>query len=181
MILRAITLAGGVAGAAGLSQYPEFSQQYTQNLAGQVTALQVVVADFDASAARSGLSREQALSEMTGTSFLEDRRVDMARTFARYDAIGDHLSALQTATPMARLTMPHRLGDGDTFASTWAQFKPAMPLTSAGMVSAVVGFAGGWAAALAAISLLGWPFRRRRVVARKDPPLSAQQDGIRDQ
>ena len=50
MILRALTLAGGLTGAAVSSQFPEFSQQYTQRLGGAVDALAVVVADFDAMA-----------------------------------------------------------------------------------------------------------------------------------
>ena len=56
-MLKFLAIAGGLAGAAGLSQYPEFSQQYTQRLGGQVDALSEVVADFEASAMRSGLTR----------------------------------------------------------------------------------------------------------------------------
>lgn len=39
MIGRVLALAGGLSGAVGLSQFPEFSQQYLQRLAGQVDAL----------------------------------------------------------------------------------------------------------------------------------------------
>ena len=53
-MLKFLAIAGGLAGAAGLSQYPEFSQQYTQRLGGQVDALSEVVADFEASAMRCG-------------------------------------------------------------------------------------------------------------------------------
>ncbi|MEO1364377.1 MAG: DUF2937 family protein, partial [Pseudomonadota bacterium] len=61
MIARALMLAGGFAGAALTSQFPEYSQQYTQRLGGAVDALAEVVADFDASARAEGLSREAAL------------------------------------------------------------------------------------------------------------------------
>ena len=47
MITRTLVLAGGVAGAAILSQFPEYAQQYTQRLGGAVDALGQVVADFD--------------------------------------------------------------------------------------------------------------------------------------
>jgi hypothetical protein len=90
MIIRAAALAGGLAGAAGLSQYPAFTQQYTQHLAGRIEALSVVTADFDASAARAGLTRDEALAQMTGTDFLEDRRADMTRAFARLDRLTAH-------------------------------------------------------------------------------------------
>ena len=46
MIIRAITLAGGLAVGAGASQFPEFSQQYAQRLGGAVDALGEVVRGF---------------------------------------------------------------------------------------------------------------------------------------
>ena len=49
-IAKALCLAGAFVGGGSLSQYPEFAQQYTQRLAGQVDALGQVVADFDRSA-----------------------------------------------------------------------------------------------------------------------------------
>jgi len=83
-MIRVMALAGGVAGAATFSQYPEFAQQYTQRLAGQVDALTTVVMDFDTSALAAGLGREAALAEMTGSDFLVARQSDMRRTFARH-------------------------------------------------------------------------------------------------
>ena len=81
---KIVTLAGGVAGAATLSQYPEFTQQYLQRLAGQVDALALVARDFDASALEAGFGREAALDQMTGAPFLEARQTDMRATFARH-------------------------------------------------------------------------------------------------
>jgi len=121
-------LAGGLAGAAGLSQYPEFTQQYMQRLAGQVDALSVVVNDFEASAMRSGLTRSQAFEQMTGTLFLADRQADMRRTFARHAVLSDDLAELRAASPIQWLTMPQRLTDPETFANTWADFQPAEQL-----------------------------------------------------
>ena len=144
MIGKGLALAGGVAGAAACSQYPEFSQQYMQRLAGQVDALQIVVADFDRSAAASGLTRLAALDELQGTAFLVARRADMERSFARFDLLSDNLAFLRLATPMERIAMPHRLADPDTFNATWSDFRPALPLTAEGGVAAGLGFLGGW-------------------------------------
>ena len=166
MILRAIAMAGGLAGAAGLSQYPEFAQQYTQRLAGQVQALDIVVADFDATAARSGLTREQALGQMTGTGFLEDRARDLRRTFARHARLGADYARLSEAAALERILMPHRLADAETFRGTLADFAPGMPLTLAGGVAAGAGFVGGWAAVAGLLALLLWPLRRRRARTR---------------
>ncbi|MEL7345872.1 MAG: DUF2937 family protein, partial [Pseudomonadota bacterium] len=84
-MLRILALAGGLAGAAGMSQFPEYSQQYTQRLAGAVDELSTVVADFDASALASGLTRQEALAQLSGTEFLDRRQADMTRTLTRYD------------------------------------------------------------------------------------------------
>ena len=163
MGLRGILmLAGALAGGAGVSQFPEFSQQYLQRLAGQVDALQLVVENFDASAARNGLTREAALGQMTGTAFLADRQTDLRGDFARYDRLGSDLALLRAATPLERLAMPHRLADTATFQATWADYRPAVPVTSDGVIAAGVGAALGWAAVAALLALLAWPFRRLR-------------------
>lgn len=161
MIGRVLTLAGGLAGAAALSQFPEFSQQYLQRLAGQVDALTVVVRDFDASAQKNGLSREEALAELQGTAFLDDRRQDLRRTFLRHARLSDNLVALREAGPLERLLMPQRLGDAETLAATWGDFRPAVPVTLDGLAAAGIGFLGGGLALSALFSLLLWPFRRR--------------------
>ncbi len=161
MIGRVLTLAGGLAGAVGLSQFPEFSQQYLQRLAGQVDALTVVVRDFDATAQRNGLTREDALAEMTGTAFLDDRQKDLRRTFLRHARLSDNLVALREAGPLARMLMPQRLGDGETLAATWGDFRPAAPVTPEGLAAAGIGFLGGWGVIAGALALLARLFRRR--------------------
>lgn len=159
-MIRMLTMAGGVAGATAFSQYPEFSQQYTQRLAGQLDALTQVVADFEASALKSGLTRTQAFEQMTGTPFLEDRQADMRRTFTRHAALSDDLMQLREASALERLAMPHRIADTETIARTWDDFEPAVPLNLPGVMAAILGYVGGWAVVAALISAIGWPLRR---------------------
>jgi len=161
-MIRVMALAGGVAGAATFSQYPEFAQQYTQRLAGQVDALTTVVMDFDTSALAAGLGREAALAEMTGSDFLVARQSDMRRTFARHAVLADDLARLRAASPFQRMQMPHRLGDGATLQATWGDFQPALPLTSAGAASAAVGGVAGWGGVAALGALCRSVFRRFR-------------------
>ncbi len=158
---RILAVIGGVSGAAGLSQFPEFSQQYLQRLAGKVDALSAVVADFDASAARSELTRDAALLQLTGTTFLTDRQSDMRRTIASHDRLSADLNTLRAATPLARLTMPQRLGDPEILVAAWSDFRPAIPATLDGAVSAGVGYVAGWGLMAGLWALLRWPFRRR--------------------
>ena len=182
-MIRVLCLAGGLAGAAGLSQFPEFSQQYLQRLAGQVDALTLVVKDFDASALAAGLGREDALEQMAGTPFLESRQVDMRRTFARHARLTENLILLRDAGPLARLTQPHRMADPDTLAATWADFTPAVPVSVAGVASAGTGFLAGWGLFAALLAAVLAPFRRqgrpaagqtrrREPIIKPDPPVA---------
>ena len=168
MFTRILAVIGGLSGAATLSQYPEFAQQYTQRLAGQVQALSVVVGDFEASADRSGLTRDAALAQMTGTPFLADRGQDMTRAITRYEGLRTDYARLTTATPFEKMLMPHRLGDGETLRGTWGDYEPAVPLTAAGAVSAAAGYLAGWVAIALTVWVMTAPFRRRRKRATAD-------------
>ncbi|WP_331284236.1 DUF2937 family protein [Sulfitobacter sp. G21635-S1] len=161
MILRALTLAGGLAGAVVTSQFPEFSQQYAQRLGGAVDALAEVVADFDASARAVGLSRDQALAQMQGTAFLERRRADMTATFQRYDRLRADLAEVEGQGPFMRAYHAARLTDRQIARAAWAAYQPAVPIHFAGLSFALIGFLIGSVALGAVLRLLAWPFRRR--------------------
>lgn len=162
MILRSLTLAAGLAGAGTLSQFPEFSQQYAQRLGGAVDALQEVVDDFDASAAAAGLSRDAALSELTGTDFLNRRQTDMTATFTRHAKLQSDLAALNGAGPFMRAYHGARFTDPDIAKAAWAAYKPALPITFEGLVFAGVGFISGALALSLIAGALGRLFRRNR-------------------
>ncbi len=159
MIFRTLALAAGLAGGLCSAQLPEFSQQYVQRLGGAVDSLTKVVADFDASATAAGLTREDALKEMAGTAFLERRRADMKRTFARHDVLTEQLNTLSNAGAGSRVVTILRAPDRELARATFAAFRPAMPVTSEGLL-----FGGsGFIATLLAVSGLGALFRGRRV------------------
>ncbi len=158
---RILAILGGVCGAVALSQFPEFSQQYLQRLAGKVDALTAVAVQFDATAARNNLTRDAALGAMTGAPVLTDQQTDMRATLALQAQLADNLATLRAATPLARLTMPQRLGDLDTLQATYADFRPAVPATTEGAITAGIGYAGGWAVIAALGRLLGLLVRRR--------------------
>lgn len=157
MILRALTLMGGLAGAGAASQFPEFSQQYTQRLGGAVDALAVIVQDFDASAQASGLTRQQALEQMQGTDFLTLRRADMERTFTRHARLSADLDALQSAGPFMRAYHAARLNDPDIAARAWEAYQPAIPTNFAGAVFGGTGFLAGVIVLSTLLAILRWP------------------------
>lgn len=130
--------------AACLSQFPAFSDQYVQRLGGQVDSLSRVAADFDASARKARLTRDEALADLTGSPFREAHQADMRRSFARLDQARSDLQMLRLASPLERMALPHRLRDPETLAATWGDFSPALPVTMAGLWAALIGFLIGW-------------------------------------
>lgn len=161
MIVRVLMLVGGMLGGASASQFPEFSQQYTQRLGGAVDALTQVVVDFDASASAAGLSRNAALAQMRGTPFLDSRRRDMSRTFQRHDALRADLQRLAGAGPFMRAYHAAHMTDRDVARAALAAYQPAVPINMAGAIFAGTGFVVGWMAVWAAVMLLLSPFRGR--------------------
>ena len=160
MILRSFVLMFGLAGAFGAAQFPSYSQQYMQRLGGAVDALAQVVADFDASAASLGLSREAALGQMTGSAFVEARRIDMQNTFKRYEGLQTDLQALQSYGPFMRAYNVAHLTDSEITRGTWDAFEPSAPLSFAGLVFAAFGFVVSSGAVVAASRLLRQTTRR---------------------
>ncbi|MEO8242088.1 MAG: DUF2937 family protein [bacterium] len=158
-----LAILGGVGGAVALSQFPEFSQQYLQRLAGKVDALTEVAAQFDATAEKNGLTRDTALSAMAGSAVLTDQQADMRATLARQAQLSDNLAQLRAANPLARLTMPQRFGDVETLQATFDDYRPAMPATTDGAITAGIGYVAGWGVVAVLLRTLGLLFRRRRL------------------
>lgn len=172
MLLKTVTLAGGIAGAAGMSQMPEFSQQYMQRLGGAVDELSRFVAEFDADAAAVGLSREAALQDLRDGGTMAAKRAEtMSTTLARYDHMSGELQAMAAAGPFTRAYRATRFGDKEITANTWAAFRPAVPLTVEGAVFALMGLIGGIGLFGGALSIIKRVFRRQKPAAARAEPV----------
>lgn len=160
--MRILALAGGIAGAVALSQFPEFSQQYVQRLSGAADELRAVTIAFDTTARVAGLSREQALTAMGGSDFQDRLRDDMRARIYRYERLNADYQALASAAPLERLARFWHFRDADLAQRTWDDFQPAVPVTSEGAIFAGIGFASGWGLVTLLIGVL---FGRRRRLA----------------
>lgn len=161
--MRLLALAAGLAGAGAMAQFPEASQHYVQRLAGAVDELSVVVADFDRSAQSAGLTRDEALAELSGSTFLAARNADMTRTITRYEALSSDLTLLREAGPVERaLLLPARL-DTEIGRRALEDFHPALPLTVSGAGFAGVGFLAGYGLLALVMAAAGRVMRRRPV------------------
>ena len=163
MLLRAMIVTGGIAGAAGISQLPEFSQQYAQRLGGAVDELSRFVAEFDADAASLGLTRAAALEDLrTGGAMGAKRAETMGATLARHQRLSADLEALQGAGPFTRAYLAARTRDSEIAAKAWEAFRPALPLTVEGAVFAGFGLIAGMAAMAALAALMRGLLWRRK-------------------
>ncbi|MBU2982893.1 DUF2937 family protein [Lentibacter algarum] len=163
MILRALTFAGGLAGAAGLSQFPEFSQQYMQRLGGAVDELSRFVAEFDADADALGLSREAALVDLAKGGDMGAARADtVVGTIERHARLSDDLAALQGAGPFTRAYEMRRFTDREISSRALEAFKPALPLSFEGGVFAGAGFLAGFGSLWLLLGLGRCMFSRKR-------------------
>lgn len=145
-MIRLLAFLGGLGGAVGLSQFPEYSQQYLQRLAGAVDELAVIVATFDADAERSNLTRQEAIAAYKDAGgFLAEQGEARAEEIQRYVILEGDYAALRQTPPLQRLAQIYRFSDADLARRTWDDFRPAVPATADGLICAAIGFAVVWA------------------------------------
>lgn len=167
---RALGILGGLALGVGLSQFPEYAQQYTQRLGGAVDELRIITAEFEVAAKEAGLTREEAIDRYskTGDGFLAARGESMARTFKRYDELSATLVEIRGASGWDRFTHIGQYFDTDIGRRALENYKPAVPVTVEGLAYAGSGFFVGYIVLSSIAAVLLLPFRRRpRHVARR--------------
>ncbi len=162
MFGRVFVLAGGIAGAVSFSQFPEFSQQYKQRLAGKVEELTLFVNNFDADARKQGLDRATALSELAKNGGLGNARAQSMRgTIERQERLSTALNELRDANVYERVMYANAFSDSELARGTWDDFEPAVPVTTAGFVYGGAGFVLGGGAAHFLRRLFGGRKKRR--------------------
>ena len=159
MILRTLALAGGLTGAAGLSQFPEFSQHYMQRLGGAVDELGRQVARYEREADTLGLTVDEMLAALAAEGPLaKTQSGNIAGDIARHGRLASDLAALEGAGPFTRARLATHLADREIAARAFETYKPAVPATFEGAVFAGTGFLAGWIGLSALFSFLagGW-------------------------
>lgn len=170
MIVRAMTLVGGVSGAAGLSQFPEFSQQYTQRLGGAADEMHIIVSQYERDAAQAGASLPvyiKALSQEGPLSLTQAG--NMQTHLDRYTYLTQAQAHLDGAGPFMRARHAAFLGDKDVAKQTLASFQPAIPASFEGAAFAGTGFIGGWLTLSLFLGALSWIAARFTGMLRRQP------------
>ncbi|MBV7393830.1 DUF2937 family protein [Mameliella sediminis] len=158
MILRILLLAGGLTGAAGLSQFPEFSQQYMQRLGGAVDELQRQVTRYENDAAQLGMTLDHYLTALAEEGPMARTQAgNMVADIARHDRLSKALTRLEGAGPFMRAKLAFDvMPDSEVARRAYETYKPAVPATFEGAVFAGTGFVVGWA-----VLALGFAILRR--------------------
>jgi hypothetical protein len=168
MIFNRIALVLALFVAVLGSQFPEFAQQYRQRLGGALDELDRIIQQFDSDAATRGMNSDQGIGALEANSdpFVRGRGVQMREIESRRDRLARQLQDLSAAKPLSGFLVLARNLDSSVASNVLSDFKPAVPLTFDGLLSALIGFLAG----LSAIHLCAWPIRRhyrRRLAHRR--------------
>jgi hypothetical protein len=140
-----------VLGAVGLSQAPEFFQQYLQRLGGHLDEARLALAGFEKVARESGMTFQQYLDLLRAQPVDSVAKTGerIAEMQARVDTLARAESALREAGAWERPFVFLRQVDWDIAGRAWEVFRPAVPVTlegalyaGAGMVLALLLFQG---------------------------------------
>jgi hypothetical protein len=142
------------------SQLPEFAQQYRQRLGGAIDELQRILQRFDADAAQQGMNRSQGIAQLETNPdpFIHGRGLQMSEIESRLGRLDRQMQDFNTANPLVEFSALLENFDTGVAQTAYRDFTPALPVTAGGVISGLLGFAGGWVL----LHLCAWPVRRRR-------------------
>ena len=152
----AIALIAGVIGSQG----PEFAEQYRQRMGGALDELKRIVAQFEAAAARQGLTTPQAVGrlEQNAEPLAREQGQNMVETIARADRLEEEFEAMWSAGPLKRIYVMAKDFDPEIARHTLDNYEPAAPLSLEAVAAAALAAIWAWAAT----HLVAWPIRRAR-------------------
>lgn len=159
-VLRWLGLLFGLLAGVVTSQLPEFAQQYRQRLGGAIDELQRAVNDFDRDARTNQMTRSQGLDRLAGDPdpFVSQRGKRMREAEVRLARLRRQDEAIKASGPVGRIVAMTENFDPDIANRAYAQFEPAVPVTTEGLLAGLAGFLAG----LGLWKLIGWPFGRIR-------------------
>ncbi len=161
MLARRFAAAFGILLAVVTSQLPEYAQQYRQRLGGAIDELKAIIAEFDAEAAHLSLKRSAAIARLLANSdeLARLRGADVETTVERESRLERQQKAFATAGPVSQYWVLFADFDPRLGSQAYADYQPALPATSAGLLAALSGLFAGWGLTHVAAA----PFRRRRL------------------
>lgn len=177
MIIRRIAFFFAALSGLLTTQMPEYWQQYRQRLEGAIDELAAIVQQFDAEASKEGLSQTAAITRLEANSdvLARERGIDMQHTVNRLHRLRESDSAFNEKNLPEKWWTLARNFDPAIAARAYETYQPAVPTTSEGFITGIIGFFIGGAL----IHLLGLPIRYRHKFLRRTPPGSADARAMR--
>ncbi len=128
------------------SQSVEFTQQYLQRLGGAADEMRVVVERFEESARASDLSADAAIDRLKQNAdpVAVRQGTDAETNLRRYSDLERRYDALVSTAPIFRPFEVAADPDWSVARRAAEDYRPALPVTSDGVVLAVCGFVLGW-------------------------------------
>jgi len=165
MIQRLADGIAAVVGAAALSQFPEFFQQYLQRLGGRLDQAVVQRDRIVGAANEHALSLADYLRRLVENpdAVVRSEGANAAAALADAARLTAAHDALAAASPWERPLAFARSFDPDLARATWERFVPAMPLSPESLVYAGIGLMLGLVLLALGERILFAPFRRRRL------------------
>ena len=159
-IMRWLSLGFALVGGVFASQLPEFSQQYRQRVGGALDEINRMLAEFDLDAKANNLTRMQGIEKLRSSAdpFVAQRGNRVAADDVRAARLNLQQKNFEGAGSFARMFVMAKDYDAGIAARAWQDFKPAVPLSMEGAISAAAGFFAGFGL----WHLLGWPVRNRQ-------------------
>lgn len=142
MLLRRLALAFSVILGVLASQLPEYAQQYRQRLGGAIDELSRIVSQFESEAQAQGLAPAEAVQRLRDNADIlaRQRGQSMQEIIARHDRLAAQRRGFIEAGPLRRLAVLARDFDAGIARNAYADFEPAVPVTSEGFLAGLIGF-----------------------------------------
>jgi len=130
-----------VCGAVGLSQMPEFIQQYLQRLGGHVDEARRQVEQYQTVATQSHETLDQLIAQTTSNADLAVSRLGhvMGDAVTRLQTLQSDQALISSAPPWKQPFVFLTHADSQIAHNTWHIFRPAVPVTFEGLVYAIAG------------------------------------------
>lgn len=156
---RRTSFAAALAAGLGVSQAPEYVQQYRQRLGGAIDELTAAVVAFDADSRAEGMTHDQGVARLEASPdiFVRQRGERMQEETERLARLRRQAARLQGDLPLTQVFGMALDLDPKVARGAFDDFKPALPMTADGALSAAIGFLG----ALLGLRLCALPFGRR--------------------
>jgi len=157
LLLRRLALFFAMIAGVVSAQLPEYAQQYRQRLGGALDELNAYVERFDNDAKQNGLTEAEAITRLKANqdNLVQNQGQHAKDIVARRDQLAKQLQAFSEDGQIRRI-FDLTQADPTIAWRAYQAFEPGVPITTEGVVSAIVGFILGGLL----IRLLGWPFER---------------------